>query len=95
MNGFCPSIDVTWKSVARSFKGKVAAFLMTGMGEDGAEGMKKLREKGAICVAQDKESSTVWGMPGAAVRDKTCHEVLSLDEICFVFANGLERGGRQ
>ena len=95
VNGFCPSVDVTWSSVARSFKGQVAAFLMTGMGEDGAEGMKELRERGAICVAQDKESSTVWGMPGAAVRDNTCHEVLSLDEIGFVFANGLEQGRRK
>lgn len=91
VNGFCPSVDVTWQSVARHFKGKVAAFIMTGMGDDGAVGLQHVRESGAVCVAQDEASSVVWGMPGAAVRAGTPHHVLSLDEIRAAFHKGLGR----
>lgn len=94
VNGFCPAVDVTWKSVVKNFDGRIAAFLMTGMGEDGAAGLRLLKDAGAACVAQDEASSVVWGMPGAAVRDGTSDVVLSLDEIADTLRDGFTSGDR-
>jgi len=91
VNGCRPSVDVTWRSFARFFGGDVLSILMTGMGEDGAEGLAVLKGKGAVCVAQDEASSVVWGMPGAAVAAGTPHEVLSLEQIAELLATGVER----
>jgi two-component system chemotaxis response regulator CheB len=60
-----PSVDVLFNSVAANFRGNILAFVLTGMGEDGAVGAKKLFDKGANIFIQDKESSIVWGMPGS------------------------------
>lgn len=77
-----PSIDTTFDSIARgTFGSDTLAILMTGMGADGARGLKALRDAGGWTIAQDKESSTVWGMPRAAVQLGAAQEVLSLDVI--------------
>jgi len=55
--------------------------LMTGMGEDGATGLKRMRDARAKTVAQDKESSVVWGMPGAAVKLGAAEMQVPLDEL--------------
>lgn len=91
VNGCRPSVDVTWRSVARYCKGEVLSILMTGMGEDGALGMKDLRDAGATCVAQDEASSVVWGMPRAAIREGLHHEVLSLVQIAQLVQEGIEK----
>ena len=54
---------------------------MTGMGEDGATGLKKMRDARARTVAQDKESSVVWGMPGTAVKLGAAEIEVSLNEL--------------
>lgn len=64
--GFVPSVDVFFESLARNAGSSAAACLLTGMGADGAAGMLKLRSHGGRTIAQNKESSVVWGMPGAA-----------------------------
>jgi two-component system chemotaxis response regulator CheB len=61
-----PSVDVLFQSAARSCAKKTIALLLTGMGDDGARGLAALREAGAYTVAQDKQSSVVYGMPAAA-----------------------------
>jgi two-component system chemotaxis response regulator CheB len=76
-----PAVDALFRSVAEQ-AGKNAMFvLLTGMGADGAEGMLLARNTGALTVAQDKETSVVWGMPGEAVKRGAAAEVLPLSKI--------------
>ena len=76
-----PSVDALFESLAQSAGRSVRAALLTGMGDDGARGLRALRDAGATTFAQDRETSVVWGMPGAAVaRDAAC-EVLSLSQL--------------
>jgi two-component system, chemotaxis family, response regulator WspF len=76
-----PSIDVFFESAARYWRGKVLAALLTGMGRDGAEGLRHLRLKGHHTIAQDRYSSAVYGMPKAAAQLRAAGEVLPLDKI--------------
>ena len=64
--GHVPSIDALFGSLARSRGAAALGVLLTGMGTDGVEGMAALHEAGALTLAQDAESSVVWGIPGAA-----------------------------
>ncbi|MDG2021522.1 MAG: chemotaxis-specific protein-glutamate methyltransferase CheB [Phycisphaerales bacterium] len=75
-----PSVNELFLSAAGcDFKG--IAVLLTGMGTDGAEGMTRLRAAGWHTIAQDEDSSAVWGMPAAAIREGGAMEILSIDEI--------------
>ena len=76
-----PSVDVLFESVAHSTKGRAAAFLMTGMGSDGAEGLGKLAAAGAITVAQTLDSCVCHGMPKSAIERGYARVVLPLDSI--------------
>ncbi len=76
-----PSVDVFFKSLAENWKGKGTAILLTGMGRDGALGLRALRLQGWHTIAQNKESCTIYGMPKAAVELDAAVEVLSLEAI--------------
>lgn len=76
-----PSVDITFNSIAETYQGRVLAIVMTGMGNDGCQGAKLLREKGATVWAQDEASCVVYGMPMAIVKEKLADKVLSVDEI--------------
>ncbi|WP_371369298.1 chemotaxis response regulator protein-glutamate methylesterase [Pseudomonas sp. QL9] len=76
-----PSIDVFFDSVADNWVGSAVGVLLTGMGRDGAEGLKHLRERGFLTLAQDQASSAVYGMPKAAAAIGAATEIRSLDEI--------------
>ncbi len=76
-----PSIDVFFKSVAHYWTSRGTAVLLTGMGRDGAEGLRLLRGAGWHTIAQDKESCAVYGMPRAAVELNAAVEVLDPDAI--------------
>ncbi len=67
-NGLCPSISFLFRSIARHFGPHAAGVLLTGIGTDGAGSLKLMRDAGAVTFAQDKQSSTVHGMPGEAIR---------------------------
>ncbi len=76
-----PSVDVFFKSVAENFGGRTAGVLLTGMGRDGAVGLKLLRAHGATTIAQDRASSAVYGMPRAAALMDAATDILPLDRI--------------
>jgi len=76
-----PSVDVLLKTVAENFDGKILSIILTGMGEDGAASSKLLKKRNEYLVIQDKESSIVWGMPGAVVRSDLSPHILTLPDI--------------
>ncbi len=80
-HGARPSVSYLFRSVAQAYGGNAAAILLTGMGADGARELKLLREKGAVTMAQNKESSVVYGMPAAAVELDAAEYVVSPDQI--------------
>ncbi len=71
-----PSVSHLFRSVAEVYGERSVGVLLTGMGRDGAEELKLMKDKGALTVAQDKESSVVFGMPGEAVRINAATYVL-------------------
>ncbi|MEX2375721.1 MAG: chemotaxis response regulator protein-glutamate methylesterase [Dehalococcoidia bacterium] len=81
VNRHRPSVDVLFRSVAQSAGRNAVGAILTGMGNDGAAGLKEMREAGASTIAQDEKSSVVWGMPGEAVKLDAIDEILSLDRI--------------
>ncbi len=76
-----PSIDILFSSAARIQGLQSLGVLLTGMGNDGAQGLKDLATHGAWTVAQDEASSVVYGMPRAAVELGAVREVLPLDDL--------------
>ena len=76
-----PSIDVFLRSANRYWRGAMTGVLLTGMGRDGAEGLKRLKNRGCRTIAQDRESSAVYGMPGAAADLGAVTDILPLDKI--------------
>ncbi len=84
---YVPSADTLFDSVARSHGKRAIGVLLTGMGADGAEGLKLLRNKGAATIAQDEATCTVFGMPKAAIDIGAAERVLPLG----VIADAIER----
>jgi len=80
-NFYHPSIDVFFNSAAKYWPGPITAALLTGMGRDGAAGLATLHKRGCATIAQDKESSIVFGMPKAAIELGAAREILPLQEI--------------
>ncbi len=79
--GSRPSVSALFKSIARSFSTNVAAVLLSGMGKDGAVELGNIRQRGGLTIAQDNESSLIFGMPGEAIRLGAATYVLSATEI--------------
>ena len=76
-----PSVDVLFQSVSHHWPGDVIGVLLTGMGHDGAVGLRALRNQGHHTIAQDEASSAVYGMPKAAARLQAAVEILPVDRI--------------
>ena len=66
VSGHCPSVDVLFKSVAKSAGRDAVGILLTGMGRDGAQGLLEMRKAGALTIGQDEKTCIVYGMPKAA-----------------------------
>ncbi|TXH39041.1 MAG: chemotaxis response regulator protein-glutamate methylesterase [Burkholderiaceae bacterium] len=88
-----PSVDVLFKSVAQVAGRNALGLLMTGMGDDGARGLRDMREKGAWTAAQDEASSIVFGMPAEAIKLGAACEVLGLDQIARRLQDVLKSSG--
>lgn len=81
VNRHKPSVDVLFNSVAECCSNNTIGIILTGMGVDGAAGLKRIRNGGAVTIAQDQSSSVVWGMPRVAVEQQAALEVLPLSKI--------------
>lgn len=88
-----PSVDVLFNSVADVTNGNATAALLTGMGEDGAQGLLKMKNSGCITVVQDEASSLVWGMPGAAVKLDAANKIVPLDQVALELLDSCYKHG--
>ncbi len=86
-----PSVDVFFDSVARHWRGRIVGVLLTGMGRDGAAGLKGLRVGGTHTMAQDRQSSTVYGMPKAAAELGAADEIVALSDMARAIQRALAR----
>jgi two-component system chemotaxis response regulator CheB len=80
-NSCRPSVDVLFESIENVFHGAVVSAVLTGMGQDGLRGAKLLKAAGGTVLAQDEETSAVWGMPRAIADAHIADAVLPLDAI--------------
>ncbi len=78
---YVPSADRLFKSAAAAAGPRTLGVILTGMGDDGTEGARAIREAGGIVIAESQETAVVYGMPGSAVRAGIVHEVLTLPQI--------------
>ncbi|VAW53063.1 Chemotaxis response regulator protein-glutamate methylesterase CheB [hydrothermal vent metagenome] len=83
-----PSVDVLFRSSARYAGSNATAAILTGMGDDGAAGMKEMHDTGAYTIAQDEKTSVVYGMPASAVKQGGVDIILPLNRIAYELING-------
>jgi len=89
-----PSVDVLFRSTAVNAGKNAVGVIMTGMGDDGARGLKEMKDVGAFTVAQDEASCVVFGMPGEAVKRGAVDQILPLENIAAaIYSRGLGRNG--
>ena len=81
VNRHKPSVNVLFRSVANQLGQNAIGVLLTGMGDDGAQGLLEMKQAGAVTIAQDERSSVVWGMPGEAVKLGAADEILPLNNV--------------
>ncbi|HEV2176740.1 MAG TPA: chemotaxis-specific protein-glutamate methyltransferase CheB [Terriglobia bacterium] len=90
-NGLRPSVSLLFRSVAQVCGANSIGVLLSGMGKDGVQELKLMKEQGAVTIAQDRESSVVHGMPGEAIRLGAATHVLSPEGIASALASLVER----
>ncbi|WP_226597077.1 protein-glutamate methylesterase/protein-glutamine glutaminase [Marinobacter nauticus] len=76
-----PCVDVTFGSLARSLPGKTLGLILTGMGSDGKEGCRMMKQSGSVIWSQDEKSSVIYGMPMAVAKAGLSDEILALEDI--------------
>jgi two-component system chemotaxis response regulator CheB len=87
VNRHCPSVDVLFRSVAKCAGRNALGVIMTGMGDDGARGLKEMRDAGAHTLAQDEATCVVFGMPKEAIRLEAAVRVVPLEAISNLILN--------
>ena len=84
-----PCVDVTFGSLARQFPGKTLGIILTGMGADGREGCRMMKQTGSVVWAQDERTSVIYGMPMAVAKAGLADEILALDEVATRLVEGV------
>jgi two-component system chemotaxis response regulator CheB len=92
-NGLRPSVSSLFHSVAEVYGRHAVGVLLTGMGKDGAEDLKLMKDKGSVTIAQDKDSSVVHGMPGEAIKLDAATHVLPADRMAAMLTSLLQTKG--
>ena len=87
VNNVKPSVDVLFNSIAEEYGGRALGVLLTGMGADGADGLKRIRVSGSATIAQSEDSCTVFGMPKVAIERGAAAEILSVEDIIHTLLN--------
>ena len=82
-----PSVDISFKSIAESFPGRAIGVILTGMGSDGAEGMKAIKDTGGKTLAQDEESCVVYGMPKSVIDSGIQDKIVSIEKMAGEIVN--------
>ena len=90
--GHCPSVEVMMQSVAKHVGANAVGVMLTGMGHDGADGMKAMRDAGAHCLAQNEESCVVFGMPMEAHKRGGAEKLVPLDKMADEVLHLLKSG---
>ncbi len=93
VNNVRPSADILFASLAESYREKVLALVLTGMGEDGLEGSRRIREKGGFVVAQAPQECVVYGMPHAVVQAQVANITLTLAQMATMIDDAARRKG--
>ncbi|RYX99945.1 chemotaxis-specific protein-glutamate methyltransferase CheB [bacterium] len=86
-NSTIPSVSYLFRSVAKEYGSRAMGILLTGMGKDGANELLLMKESGAITIAQNKESSTIFGMPGEAVKINAAKYIISPEKIVDILSS--------
>ena len=94
VNRHKPAVDVMFSSMARHIGPNATGVILTGMGADGAQGLKEMLDAGAKTIGQDEASSVVWGMPGAAFKAGAVERVVPLNDVAKTLVGILGKGGR-
>lgn len=94
VGGHCPAVNVLFDSVAKAAKDEAMGVILTGMGSDGAKGLKTMREAGAFTIGQDEQSCVVYGMPMEAYKCGAVMRQASLENIPNVVVNQLIKAGK-
>lgn len=89
VSGHCPSVDVLFTSVSESVGKNAIGAILTGMGRDGADGLKRMRDKGAFTIGQDKDSCVVYGMPMEAYKIGAVQVQAPLNQIAGIIMSSL------
>ena len=87
VNRHKPSVDVLFRSVAKVAGANARGIIMTGMGDDGARGLKEMRDAGARTIAQDESSCVVFGMPKEAIKLGAAERIMPLQQIPSAIVN--------
>ena len=83
-NGLRPSVSYLFRSIAQTIGHSALGVLLTGMGKDGSDGLKAMKDKGALTIVQNEETSVVFSMPGEALRIGAADHALSLEKIAEI-----------
>lgn len=81
VKGHRPSADYLFFSIAKNYSNRGMGIILTGMGDDGAEGMKAIKDAGGLTIAQNRDSSVIFGMPNEAINLNAVDKVVSIDKI--------------
>lgn len=92
VSGHRPSVDALFMSMAENVRCKMIGIILTGMGADGAEGLLRMRKRGAYTIGQDEESCVVYGMPGVAFKKGAVCEQASCERVAGVLLRSLQAG---
>jgi two-component system chemotaxis response regulator CheB len=91
VHGVRPAVDVTMISLAQRYGSSVVGVVLTGMGNDGANGAALIRSSGGYIIAEDESTSVVWGMPRCVIEAGAAHEVAPLPQVAAAICQAVRK----